>query len=130
MDLEHGKSTIKVVGQLIETTLEGAFNEHGANAYVNSVKPVVERLSQKPIVFLVNNIALEGGTPESYRILDEYNKWCSTQNIIAKAIVTKNKPSSSIIRTNAESYTRQNIRFFDNIDDARNWLNGKLKGQC
>lgn len=126
MKLEHGQSEIVIEGQIIHVRLIGAFNDFGANEYIRKVKQAILSFENSAIVMLIDDRALDGGTPESYQLIDEYNQWCKTQNILGKAIVTTNIPSANIIQSNAKSYLSQDVRFFNNIPDALQWLNELL----
>lgn len=118
----HGQSDIHIEGNVIYVKLTGAFNEEGCKLYVEKVKSVILGFNNAPVKMLIDNCDLEGGTPDAYKCLDEYNIWCRDQNIIAKAIVTENIPVTSIIQKNVPSFRETEVEFFTDKEKALLWL--------
>jgi len=119
---EHGEVHIHIEGKIIVAELNGAFNMEGAQKYTQSIKEAVQKFQGKSFLILVNDLKVEGGTPEAFKELEQYNHWLTTQNLIAKAIVVKSSVTIDLIDRLSPSQKQQKYRFFDNEKDAFTWL--------
>jgi len=124
----HGSFKVNVDGQLIECELIGSFNEAGCLAYTEKVKQEVTALQGKPFAMLIDDVALEGGTPEAYRALNEYNIWLNKHTIIAKAFIINSPIQKEIMLNRSPALKLQNIAFFKERKKAITWLNEQLLG--
>jgi len=122
MNNEHGEALIHVEENIIVAKLIGAFNGEGAKKYTNGMKKAVKDLQGKSFLMLVNDLKLEGGTPEALQELEKYNSWLTTQKLIAKAMVVKSNMLIEIIDKFSPSQKLQKYAFFDNEKDAYTWL--------
>ncbi|BDX06306.1 hypothetical protein MACH26_18270 [Planctobacterium marinum] len=75
---------------------------------------------------LVDDIEVEGGTPEAHEELQAYNLWLSQQRIVAKAIVIDNVVTQAIIAQRTPELAQQNTRYFNHIEEASDWLVNSL----
>lgn len=122
MVIEHGEVTIEVVGDIIIVRTAGAFNEYGTQQYTHGVRKIVDGLQGQSFSVLVNNLEFQGGTPEAYQELENYNAWLNKQKLIAKAMVITSSTTLGVIDKLSPSRAAQQTRSFDNEKDALNWL--------
>ncbi len=118
----HGKHAIRVIGSIIIITMEGAFNEQGGKTLIGEVKHVINQFDGRKFSILMNLLAIEGGTPEAFAESEKYNTWLNSQNMVAKAIVSKSISFINIDRVRVPSKRKQNCRYFDTEKGAFNWL--------
>ncbi|MFO6425037.1 hypothetical protein [Motilimonas sp. KMU-193] len=126
MSKAHGKAEVKLVNHIIYCKLSGSFNDLGCRQYTQQVKQCITTLNEQPFAMLIDDLELEGGTPEAYEQLQAYNEWLTTQAIIAKAFIIKNKATQQIILQRSPALLAQNIAFFQQYDDAVHWLEQAL----
>ncbi|AWL13219.1 hypothetical protein HMF8227_02768 [Saliniradius amylolyticus] len=126
----HGNFSVRAEEDLILTRLIGSFNRDGISAYAQAVKDAVGELKGRQFAVLVDDLDVEGGTPEAYQELEKYNQWMSEQAIVAKAFVIDNTAKKAIILHNTPALQRQNVAFFTNRESARIWLRQQLESAC
>ena len=130
LSISHGKFQIELLeNNIIYSVLKGTFSEKGSQAYTSSVKHIVEKLDGQPFAILVNNLVLDGGTPEAYTILEAYNLWLNKQAIVAKAFIINGNMTKHIMLKRSPSLQEQNIAFFDTVEKAREWLQKEIATQ-
>ena len=122
MNLDHGKVSIKIDGNIIIVHLVGEFNEFGAKNYSSRIKEEVSKFEGKPFSILVNLLDMLGGTPEAFKEVDELNYWLSKQNLLKKARVIKSVATLSMVQTLANSKAKQIIGDFEEYEQAITWL--------
>jgi hypothetical protein len=122
MNLDHGKVSIELEGNIIIVHLLGEFNEFGAKNYTDSVKDVVAGLNGAAFSILVNLLDLIGGTPEAFKEVDDLNVWLTQQNLIAKARVSNSAATVSMVQTLANSSSNQTVGDFVTHQEALKWL--------
>lgn len=115
----HGETTVYKQKNIIYVHINGAFNELGVNIIADKVRAIVQNLEGEAFSILVNETNSEGGTPEAYEKLNEYNNWLIKQNLVAKAVVYGSKTLLNIYRSRISS---KNIQFFTDEKSAENWL--------
>lgn len=118
----HGEREVFLKDRIITARFIGMFNEHGVKRITDEIRQCIYQLSGKPFAILVDDLKLEGGTPEAYVVLEEYNQWLNTQNLVAKAMVLTSKAHKAIIDKLSPSRTQQNIQYFVSEDSALAWL--------
>jgi hypothetical protein len=123
---EHGEFIVTLNGNVIECMLKGSFNEKGTIAYTSNVKAKVEELDGKPFAMLIDDLALEGGTPKAYAALDEYNQWLMSQALAAKALIVSSFAQKEIMLQQAPTLKKQKIEFFTERKTAVAWLQQQL----
>lgn len=126
MSFLHGQFDVSTEENIILVKLVGSFNREGTCAYISRVKDVIQGFNGEPFAMMINDLELEGGTPEAYEALNEYNQWLNALPIIAKAFVIDNDAKKHIILANAPAITHQNIAFFKTQEDAISWLKEKV----
>jgi len=122
LTLEHGKYTIIVEENIINVTLEEAFNEQGAQALAKELTEIINTFNQQKILILGNLLKLLGATPEAFAVSNKFNEWLNTQNLVAKALVINSATIKAIDQQRVPSKEVQNIAYFDNEADALSWL--------
>ena len=122
MDLSHGIYHIEVIGRMIIVELCSGFNEYTVVKYNNDMKAIIEGFSGDEFTILIKSFEFTGGTPEAFRISNEFNKWVNTQNLLGKAIVHKSNILVDIAREQESALAEQNIAEFDNENGAIEWL--------
>lgn len=124
---QHGKVIISLEDNyVIESKLIGSFNEIGALEYTEKIKKLIHSLGETPFSILVDNSQLEGGTPESYEIVEQYNVWLKQKKLVAKAIVVPNLATPELIGSRCPTIATQNIQYFKSYDEAKKWINEQL----
>ena len=119
---QHGEVHIILEGNIVIATLIGAFNEKGAMKYTEGVKSIVKEFEGKKYAILVDNSNMEGGTPEAYQVLEEYNQWLNNTNLVAKAMVVKTLITTELVESLSPSIKLQKTRSFQDKDLAFEWL--------
>lgn len=122
----HGDREVFISGQIITARFIGLFNEHGATRIINEIKSCVEQIQDRPFAILIDDLQLEGGTPEAYAILEEYNQWLNTKKLVAKAMVLNSSAHKAIINKLSPSRAQQNIEYFEDEASAIHWLKQQL----
>ncbi|NMP30234.1 hypothetical protein HII17_01560 [Thalassotalea sp. M1531] len=122
----HGIFQVTLDNHIIECVLKGSFNEVGCLAYTTRVKEEVTALNGQPFAMLIDDLDLEGGTPEAYEVLNQYNHWLSNHPLAAKALIINSIIQKEIMLQQAPSLKSQNIEFFTDKEDAKKWLNKQL----
>ncbi|WP_158769795.1 hypothetical protein [Paraglaciecola sp. L1A13] len=125
MSLEHGNYSISVEGNIIILELSGCFNEYGTQALTKNIIATIETFHGAPFSIVVSNLAVEGFTPEAYTELNRYNIWLNTQNMVAKAMVSKINALVKIDDIRIPAKSAQNVAVFNNIPDAIKWLHSQ-----
>jgi hypothetical protein len=122
MDIQHGEVSIILKDNIIVATLIGAFNKKGAVEYTEGVKNLVKKLNDNKYAILVDNSCMEGGTPEAYQVLENYNQWLNKTNLVAKAMVVKTTITADLIQTLSPSVKLQTTKTFHDKTLAFKWL--------
>lgn len=124
----HGEFSIKVQGNIILTKLIGCFNVEGITLYCDAVKKlVIEQFADRPFVMLVDDLEVEGGTPEAFEALNAYNHWMTGQAIVAKALIAHSKTIKQLTLQLSPEIKQQNIQYFTEYESALRWLADELK---
>ena len=129
MNLDHGEVSIRIENNIIFVEMKGAFNEYGAQKYTHGVMAEVKRLQGAPFSLLVNIEEIEGGTPEAFAELENYNIWLNNQNLIAKAMVAKSATTLELIDRLSPARRQQTNMNFESEVDALIWLKSLQKSK-
>ena len=127
MGNQHGEVSFALQGNIIIATLVGSFNELGAEQYTEGLKSYINEFSQDPFAILVDNSLMDGGTPEAYQVLEKYNQWLNTTNMIAKAIVVQNSVTNELIEFLSPSIKFQTVKCFIEKVNAMEWPEEKVR---
>ncbi|WP_435236848.1 hypothetical protein ACR30L_04505 [Psychromonas sp. PT13] len=122
MNLEHGIFTVTVDTNIIIITMKGSFNEFGARALIDSIKAKIKSFKSAKFSIIVEDLELEGMTPEGYKEINKYNEWLNDQNMIAKARVAKSTVTLDIDNRLIPAIKKQNIKIFEDVPTAIEWL--------
>ena len=120
--LEHGNHTIEVRGNTITLTLFGEFNRQGALSYIQAMKDTIVQFAGQPIVILVDNTQLTGGTPNAYEESNNYNQWLATQKVLAVATVYSSEVFNVIDKARVTNKELLNYKAFSTSEEAQQWL--------
>ncbi len=124
---QHGKVELSLIqSNIIQAILTGSFNETGTLAYTEGVQKLVNTLDDQPFAIFVDNRALEGGTPEAYKLVQQHNEWLNDKKLIAKAILVQNSITYSLIETLSPSIKDLSVRSFESKDAALDWIHEML----
>lgn len=123
----HGQSKVYLKDDIIFSKLSGMFNDLGAEKFTNDVKRLVLLLGDRPFGILIDDLDLEGGTPEAYAILEEYNQLLNTKFLKAKAMVMSSNAHKDIINKLSPSRKKQNIQYFLIEGETVTWLQSELE---
>lgn len=119
---QHGEVQLCYENNIIRATLIGAFNEQGAIQYTEGIKHIVKSLKGQEYAILVDNTKMEGGTPEAYQVLEEYNQWLNHTNLVAKAVVVETIITTELIKHLSPAIKLQTTKTFKNKASALRWL--------
>ena len=122
MPRQHGNSIITVEGEIIIIKVIGCFNIEGITESIQHLKSTIKSFYQRQFKLLLNYLEAEGGTPEVFEIINQFNIWLNTQNIVAKAIVTDSLINLAILKKRAPASQTNNSKVFKNQSNAFNWL--------
>jgi hypothetical protein len=118
----HGEIKISLTDNIITAVFIGSFNYEAAVDYSNRIKSIVYSLEKRPFVMLIDNIELEGATPEGFEELEAFNSWLNQTQLKAKAFVMTSEVHKRIIESRTPSLSSQNTCFFSNYQEANEWL--------
>ena len=122
MPLKHGHSVVSVENNIIISKLSGAFNRTGVERYKKNVLDAISTLNGEPFSMLVDNTEVEGGTPEAFETLDNFNTWMATQPLLAKAFVYKSSVLKGVMEQRLSSLHSVPTEFFSDLKTALDWL--------
>jgi hypothetical protein len=123
----HGTYSLTHKDHIIEVTLTGAFNEYGVIDWTNAVKEIIASFNGEKFCILMDLTNALGGTPEAFEQSNLYNSWLNSQNMVAKAVVFKNKVMEDIERVMVSAKRFQHMKNFNDITEARVWLVEQLE---
>lgn len=126
-DVAHGQFDVSSHGQIILVKLAGSFNCAAIKAYAQAVKDKIAGLKGQEFAMLINDVNVEGGTPEAYDALNDYNAWLNEQAIVAKAFILSSLALKDIILKRTPELQHQNIAFFESSNTAITWLEQQLE---
>jgi len=118
----HGRFGLVKDGNIIIVTVKDSFNESGAITWTKALIEMIQTFNDTPFFLLMNNENYGGFTLDAFNISTEFNDWLSHQAMIAKAIVCSNSAFIDLNKKNIPTLVKQKIRYFDNIDDALDFL--------
>lgn len=127
MQVQHGEFEIVLDNNIIKITVQGAFNDVGAKALVEQLMPLIVSLDNQPFAILANMLAFDGGTPEVFAMSEEFNTWLNDKNMLAKALVFTSPALIAIEQALVKSKVQQNIQYFDDENNALDWLDSQLQ---
>lgn len=126
MDTRHGEIEVSVDGRIIIARYIGLFNQEGAGAELDKLKAAIVALTPGPFVMLVDDIRLEGGTPDAYDEVERFNHWLQDYPMVAKATVVESAVKLKILESRIPARRQQNSQAFVSIDEAKAWLASQL----
>ena len=126
MEIKHGKIDISVEGQIVIARYIGLFNREGVQAELERLKTIITQLPEGPFAMLVDDLKLEGGTPDAYDEVEAFNRWLQDYPMIAKATVVESTVKLKILEARIPSRQQQNSRAFMSMEDAQAWLLAQL----
>ena len=123
----HGRTVVTVEGRIIHSVFKGSFNREAIVDYAQKIRSAINAFEGKPFAVMVDDVDIEGGTPDAYDELNQLNKWVNEQVIVAKAFIIESAVNKQIILERTPEILKQKIDFFVNEDDARAWLIQQLE---
>lgn len=123
----HGEYDIKEHKNMIKITVRGAFNDVGAKALALELKTMVMAYESAPFVIMADLLGFGGGTPEVFAESEAFNAWLNNRNMIAKALIFTSPALIAIDQALVKSKAMQNIQYFDNENDAKQWLEQQIE---
>ena len=122
MTKAHGKIAIEEFNGVIIVRAKGSFNEFGIKDYTEQAKKIIKKKNGDKFSILINALNAEGGTPEAFHELEKFNAWLKSVNLVAKATVISCKTTLGLLDKFSPSRKNQNIRNFENEEEALQWL--------
>jgi len=120
--VEHGTTSISIDGDIISMKSVGAFNREGTVRAIEKLTLAIENFSQKRFKMLFDYTKVEGGTPDVFEKIDEFNLWLNNQNMAAKALIINSSAMLEILESKSPARKFQNTKNFDNEASALSWL--------
>ncbi len=127
MNKAHGIVEVFIEESIITIKYVGELNGEGIELGLIELRKSIEQFTGQPFCILADDLELSGATPEAFEILNEFDNWVNTQCLVAKATVIKSKVLLKIINSNIPARKNQNLRGFENIDEALQWLHNELE---
>jgi hypothetical protein len=93
---------------------------------VVELKTAISAFKGRAFVMLVDDLNVEGATPEAFEELDRFNAWVNKKNMVAKAMLIRSTVMLKIIDKRVTSRKHQNIQSFADRSEALAWLEGQL----
>jgi hypothetical protein len=122
----HGTIKVEALGNIIVTKYIGMFNLEGLTTELMKLRAAINALDGQPFAILVDNLELEGGTPEAYEALNEFNLSIANLPLVAKATVITSAVKLSIIEARVTARQQQNKLAFTSKAEALEWLRSEL----
>jgi len=122
MNIAHGNFTVEYKDNIIYVVLEGAFNEYSVANWANEIKSIINSLNGDRFSILMDMNLADGGTPESFKVSNQYNAWLNEQNMVAKALIYGSSVLEDMDNTLVASKKNQNTKVFNNVELAESWL--------
>lgn len=122
----HGTIDVELLDNIIVTRYIGLFNQEGLTAEIAKVRKAIDSLGGQPFAILIENDELEGGTPEAYEALNDFNLSLAHLPLVAKATVMKSALKLRIIEERVTARRQQNKQEFTSKEDALAWLRSEL----
>lgn len=129
MKLEHGQYQLKWHGNILLVKLVGSFNEEGTLSYIADAKQLLEAADMDGYYMLIDDIELEGATPVSYQLVNDFNQWSIDNGLIAKALITSSPTVVNMMYKMAPTFERDNIRSFSAVVEGLAWLESLASSQ-
>jgi len=95
--------------------------------WTTATKKIITDFKGEKFCILMDLSKTLGSTPDGFKQADQYNSWLNDQNLVAKALIFPSLATEYIEQTMVKSKRKQNIKSFDNVVDAENWLKTLLK---
>ncbi|MEP4888714.1 MAG: STAS/SEC14 domain-containing protein [Aliiglaciecola sp.] len=118
-----GSYEFKVEGRIVYQTFTGMFSGKTARTYLRETKQLITQFEGKAFCMLIDIREMEGLTPDGYNMIDNFNQWVNTQNLVAKAIVVSNDVVGKIVSSRVPELKKQNVKYFEDIQTAIKWVN-------
>ncbi len=125
-DRPHGEILLTTQGNILIAQYIGMFNLDGMQLGVQAMQTAIAQFAGEPFAMLIDDLQVEGGTPEAYEALEAFNQWLISQNMVAKATVITSKVKLKIIDSLVASRKKQNHQAFTTMSDAISWLTEQL----
>lgn len=122
MPIPHGHIDITVKNKVITAVFIGSINYETLCGYSKRIKEFIKQFNNESFALLIDDMALEGATPEAYEELQLLNTWVNTQRLVAKAFVIESNINKEIILQRTPALSAQNIKFFKTHTEATQWL--------
>ena len=129
MKTPYGSYNLYIDGNIAFMRFVGMFNAATTTHLAQEARELLEQFGNKDFLIFADMLQLEGATPEAYTIIDEFNQWLNTRNMIGKALLIENKIIVQIARHRVKSFKHQNIQYFSNKDEALMWFEEIQKQQ-
>lgn len=126
MVIRHGKSLITTDEDIITINSTGAFNLEGITIAIEELKTEINGFNGKAFKLLFDFSETEGGTPEVFEQINEFNIWLNSQNMTAKALIITSSINLAILESRVPARKNQNTQDFKERESAMAWL--KLQG--
>ncbi|GAB2705115.1 STAS/SEC14 domain-containing protein [Aliiglaciecola aliphaticivorans] len=117
-----GSYQFRVEDNIVYQTFRGMFSGHTAATYLSETKKMINQFDGKPFAMLIDISDMLGLTPEGYEMIDKFNHWVNSQNLVAKAIVVSNDVIGKIVSERVPELKKQNVRYFHDLHDAIEWV--------
>lgn len=124
---EHGVYHLDVIGNVIVCEFSDAFNVEGASEFLRDFRMIVDQMNGEAFAVVSNGVDCDGGTPEAYDLVNQYNEWLATTNCYAKALVFRDTLSRNIYRDRVPAIEQQRefLQEFFSYEEAIEWVKSK-----
>lgn len=122
----HGKYKIYWQDHLLVVECHGAWSKETAVAFCEAIKHEVTGLQGKAWGCLVDVRHWQLGVPEIWQPIAEQDQWLDSHGHQFEAVVCNLKIQEELIRKSHRNQPHVQSAFFENIDEAKTWLQEKL----
>lgn len=118
----HGNYEIDFKKEYIYIKYSGMCNVELAKKFYEEFISRVKGRNFTNLKVLVDCLEFDGATPDSYTFSSKVNNWLNSNDLIAKAIITREAIIVKLVEYRDNELRKQNIEVFDNIKDGEEWL--------
>lgn len=122
MSTSFSNYSIEVKENIIYLLIEGSLDIETSQRWIDEMKLVIKGFEGREFKILVDTLKMDGATPEAYDVIDDYNKWLSNQNIIAKAMIMPQKFLKEIYEARVPSRLGHEVKCFLDREVGEKWL--------
>lgn len=120
---EHGYFNIEIVEQTLIIKCFEAWNFETTLRFCKEYKELVEKINDKPWACLVDLNQWDLATPDMWDEIHKLNEWSNINNQKYEAVICSMSLQKSMVEKSHTAFTNVETSFFENREQAYDWLN-------